>query len=292
MVGREADFAAWEFLWQRIDSFAGALARYKAKNVNAAALRKQARDIVKSYFDEPRHALQRLGTSEEKINEFDLEMQRLIGLSTGLNSRVSYQKTLRELKASRKKIETGLEFLIGVEASIATVAPAVGNIEGAILKTLQTMLPDAAKSYTQVLIDLQDKSKKSYRGTAAELRESVREVLDHLAPDAEVVKTQGFKLEPGLNGPSMKQKVRFIMRARKAIDAARQTAENSAQHLDENIAALGRSVYTRGSVDVHTGRARQEILNFKLYADAVLGELLEIHKPDAEDPAAAGAKNA
>jgi hypothetical protein len=60
-------------------------------------------------------------------------------------------------------------------------------------------------------------------------------------------------------------------------------------HLDENIAALGRSVYTRGSVNVHTGRERQEILNFKMYADAVLGELLEIHKP-AEGIAVAGAK--
>jgi len=59
--------------------------------------------------------------------------------------------------------------------------------------------------------------------------------------------------------------------------AARETAENSVQHLDENIAALGRAAYPRGSVDVHTGRARQEILNFKMYADGVLGELLEIH---------------
>ena len=81
----------------------------------------------------------------------------------------------------------------------------------------------------------------------------------------------------------MKQKVRFILRARKANDPARQTAEKSVQHLDENIAALGRSVYTRGSVDVHTGRSREEILNFKMYADAVLEELLEIHKPSNAD---------
>jgi hypothetical protein len=83
--------------------------------------------------------------------------------------------------------------------------------------------------------------------------------------------------------------MRFILRARKVRDAARQTAEDSVAHLDENIAALGRSVYTRGSVDVHTGRELEEILNFKMYADAVLGELLEIHKP-AEVVAAASAK--
>ena len=288
MAGRESDFAAWESLWRDIDSFAGALGRYKAQNVNAAQLRKQARTIVQRYFGEPRSALQRLGTSVEKISEFDAEMQRLIGLSTGLNSRSSYQKTLRTLRAIRKKIETGLEFLIGAE-TVAPAGDAAVHIEGAILKTLQTMLPNAAKSYEQVLTDLRDKSKMSYRGTAAELRESVRELLDHLAPDAEVTKAPGFAFEQGLKGPSMKQKVRFILRARKVMDAARETAENSVQHLDENIAALGRSVYTRGSVDVHTGRTRQEILNFKMYADAVLGELLEIHKP-AADVAAVSAK--
>jgi hypothetical protein len=286
MASREADFASWDALWQRIDALTSALGRNKAKNVNAAALRKQARDTVIGYFDDQRNALLRLGTSAEKLNDFDAEMQKLIGLSTGLNSRISYQKTLRALKARRKSIETGLEFLIGkAEPKPAQNTIAVGQVEAAILRTLQTMLPNAAKSYEQVLADLQDKTKKSYRGTAAELRESVREVLDHLAPDADVMASSGFKLEPGLNGPTMKQKMRFILRARKVGDAARQTAEDSIAHLDENIAALGRSVYTRGSVDVHTGKEREEIQNFKMYADAVLGELLEIHKPDARDSA-------
>jgi hypothetical protein len=279
MAGRESDFASWEALWHRIDSFSATLGRNRAKNVNAAALRKQAREIVTGYFGEQRNALQRLGTSEEKLNDFDSEMQRLIGLSTGLNSRVSYQKTLRALKARRKRIETGLEFLIGRVENPPTTLVIASQIEVSISKTLQHMLPNAAKSYEQVLVDLQDKSKKSYRGTAAELRESVREVLDHLAPDEDVIASAGFKLEQGQNGPTMKQKMRFILRARKLGDAGRQTAEDSVAHLDENIAALGRSVYTRGSVDLHTGRERQEILNFKMYADAVLGELLEIHKP-------------
>ena len=61
--------------------------------------------------------------------------------------------------------------------------------------------------------------------------------------------------------------------------SVRETAEDAVAHLDENIAALGRSGYTRGSVGVHMGRERQGIQNFKMYAEAVLGEPLEIHKP-------------
>jgi hypothetical protein len=152
-----------------------------------------------------------------------------------------------------------------------------------ILSTLETMLPSAAASYRQVLADVQETNRRSCRGTAAELREVVREVLDHLAPDADVTNAPGFKLEPNLKGPSMKQKVRFILRARKTGDSARQTAEDSVQHLDDNVGSIGRAVYARGSTDVHTLRPLKEIRNFKLYADAVLGELLAIHRPAAAE---------
>ena len=216
------------------------------------------------------------------MKNLDSEMQYLIGLATGKNSKASYQRLVRTIKSKRKDIETGLDFLIGAETPAAQ--PATGKVEAAILSTLETMIPSAAASYKQVLVDIQESGRISYRGTAAELREVVREVLDYLAPDADVMSSAGFKLEPGLKGPSMKQKVRFILRARKAGDSERQTAEDSVQHLDENIPSLGRAVYTRGSTAVHTVRPLEEVLNFKLYADAVLGELLAIHRPAQSAP--------
>jgi len=285
MPGREADFEAWESLWERIDTFASALSRYRAQNVNAAGLRQEARDIVKGYFREVKSALHRLGVTDLTVRDLDSEMQRLIGLATGKNSKASYQKLVRRIKSKRKAVETGLEFLIGAGTPVAPLQ--IGNVESAILSTLETMIPTAAASYKQVLLEIQETGRLSYRGTAAELREVVREVLDHLAPDADVMISAGFRLEQGQSGPTMKQKVRFILRARKVGDSARQTAEDSVQHLDENIASLGRAVYTRGSTAMHTARPLEEVLNFKLYADAVLGELLAIHRPAQAVPARA-----
>jgi predicted pPIWI-associating nuclease len=281
MPSREEDLKTWEALWRHIESFAGALSRSKAKNVNTDDLRQQARDLVRdSYFREAKKSLQRLGVTDATTKELDSEMQRLIGLSSGKNSKVSYQNAVRDIKAKRKSIETGLEFLIGAESPASTKPSSVGSslVEGAILSTLEKMIPSSGASYRQALLDLQAHGRISYRGTAAELREVVREVLDHLAPDEAVMTAPGFKLEEGLKGPSMKQKVRFIMKARKVPDAGMKPAEDSVKHLDENIPSLGRSVYNRGSMDVHTARSREEVLNLKLYADAVLGELLEIHK--------------
>jgi len=275
MPSREDHLKVWESLWRRVESFSSAVSRNKAQNVNAAGLRQQARELVQGYFQEVKVALQMLGVTDATTKELDAEMQCLIGLSIGKNSKASYQNILRDVKAKRKGIETGLEFLIGAESP---ALPAPTGSEGAILTTLERMIPTAGASYKQALLDLQQMGRVSYRGTAAELREVVREVLDHLAPDDAVIAVPGFKLEEGLKGPSMKQKVRFIMKARKVPDAGMKPAEDSVKHLDDNIPSLGRSVYNRGSMDVHTARSREEVLNLKLYADAVLGELLEIHK--------------
>jgi hypothetical protein len=67
----------------------------------------------------------------------------------------------------------------------------------------------AANSYRQALDDLTNGNRVSYRGTAAELREGVREVVDHLAPDDAVTKATGFKLEKDRSRPTMKQTARF-----------------------------------------------------------------------------------
>lgn len=258
---------------------AAGIAKNKAQHVNSASLRQEAREIVQGYFREVKPALHRLGVTASTLAELDSDMQALIGLSAGRNTKNAYQNLVRTIKARRKEIETGLEFLIGAEVPAPRFQ--IGRVEESILTTLDTMLPAAAASYRQVLVDVQDGGRLSYRGTAAELREVVREVLDHLAPDNDVTKAPGFKLEAGQKGPTMKQKVRFILRARKVGDSARETAEGSAQHIDESVASVGRAVYTRGSTAVHTARPLEEVMNYKGYADAILGELLAIHKSAA-----------
>ena len=282
MPGREEDFRKWESLWERLDSFGATLSRSRARNVNASSVRHEARDIVIGYFREVKAALHRLGVTNATVGTLESEMQRLIGLAAGKNSKASYQKVIRNIRGERIEIETGLEFLIGPATPQHRFE--LGGTEAAILSTLRTMLPDAATSYEQVLLDIQDNRRVNYRGTAANLREVVREALDHLAPDDDVMNSTGFRLEQGQIRPTMKQKVRFILRARRAGESTRRTVEDSLQHLDENIASLGRSVYTRGATDVHTSRPREEVLNFKGYADAVLAELLSIHKSAESAP--------
>jgi len=47
--------------------------------------------------------------------------------------------------------------------------------------------------------------------------------------------------------------------------------------VDELGAAIARSTYTRGNISAHTPASAKEVRQLKMYVDAVLAELLEIH---------------
>jgi hypothetical protein len=117
----------------------------------------------------------------------------------------------------------------------------------------------------------------SYRGTANELRETLRETLDHLAPDKDVEAGQGFKFEKNQVKPTQKQKVRHILRSRGLKETARKAPEASALLVDELTASVTRASYERGSLSAHIASNAREVRQLKMYVDSVLAELLEIH---------------
>lgn len=150
------------------------------------------------------------------------------------------------------------------------------ELEQMILATLNQLLPSAARSYEQASVDLAGPQRISYRGTTVELRECLRELLDHLAPDAAVAKSPGFAYEKGLTRPTMKQKARFILKNRGGAQTSVSSAEDAVLRIEEGTASLARSIYMRGSVSTHIATTFREAQQLKLYADAVLAELLEI----------------
>ena len=105
----------------------------------------------------------------------------------------------------------------------------------------------------------------------------LRELLDHLAPDADVLKS-GVKLDKDQRRPTMKQKTVFILKSRGIGETGRKTAEHSVEAIENSVGLLARSVYDRGSLSTHVATTRQEVLTLKGYAEAVLADLLQIHK--------------
>lgn len=264
---------AWSKWWEQLGRLAARIRRVKGLNVNPS-LRGEAKAAVQCYFREVRPRLDQLQLERSYIQYLDREAQHLLELSSRANRKSRYVDAMRELEDSRSSVEAALEIKAGASGGPSiTLTTAT---EAAILETLRRILPTSALSYQQILQDLSDSGRTSFRGTAAELREVLRELLDHLAPDEEVVKT--VKLEKDQRRPSMKQKTMFILKARGVGETGRKPAENAAAALEENVGSLARSVYDQGSLSTHVSTTRQQVRALKGYADAVLGDLLEIHK--------------
>lgn len=238
-------------------------------NINTKSLKDKSVKIGSDYFNELRPYIPKIEGAT--INYMDALMQDLIRLGHGNNSKSSYKNLISDAIAELKEINIEIASTPKIESHV------IHPNEQKIIDTLVLIVPTAGFSYEQALLDIsQAKDRVSFRGTANELRESLRETLDHLAPDAEVTKEPDFRLESGQNRPTMKQKVRFILKSRGHGESKRGTTEKTAQLIEELFGQITRAIYDRASLATHKKSERDEIQKIKRFVDVVLLELLEL----------------
>ncbi len=239
------------------------------------------RSFVEDYFYTFRPKLRSFNINVENL---DTLMQELLRLTSSKSSIFKYKNILKSLKSEIVSLESTSMVTLSENSRKSSVIT-YSNIETLIIKILKQISPSIALSYEQVLQDLRTKGRSSYRGTASEIREVLRETLDILAPDEVVQKSPGFKFEKDyhdqtklLSTPTMKQKVRFILKSRGKVSGSLKAPEDAVEIIEQSIASLARSTYVRGSVSTHTeeGIGRPEVSQLKMYVDTVLCELLSI----------------
>ncbi len=262
--------ACWVDLWKGLDGLERALRASTARDVNSAELREAAKSAVQTYFRDCRVQLKSAQAPSDLVATLDEQLQRLLFLANGRNPRTSYRRVTSALRKLRTPAEQAL--LVG---SRRGAAPAQSTLETAILATLTELVPTAALSYEQALRDLRV-ARVSWRGTAADLRETLREVLDHLAPDDAVMRVPGFKFEKDRTKPTMQQKARFILRNRGVPSGSMASTQDAVGTVENSVATLARSVYDRGSISAHITTTRAETAQLKLYVDTLLADLLQV----------------
>ena len=160
--------------------------------------------------------------------------------------------------------------------SANSAAGKITKVDHVIIATLDDVCSPASASYRQALQDLGQNERTSWRGSATELRESLRETLDKLAPDKEVEELPNFKFEPNTQRPTMKQKVRFILRNRGMNGGQVATSEDTVKFVEESLGGITRSAYNRSSVSAHTPTTREEVARLHALIRVLLCELLAI----------------
>jgi len=257
-----------------VEGFAGSLRRGTAVNVNDQSSKERAIRLATHYFGTVRPRLVSVVGERENVLRHDGQWQHLIRLAHGNNPRRRYLTVLRVL---RKQLS---EFNVAAVAApfdeTTTASTLLSREEALILKTLESLVPSAAASYRQGISDLVGPERLSYRGTAADFRESLRETLDHLAPDAEVEGQRWYKPEEDHAKPTMKQKVRYILTSRGRNRTQTTSAEKMLGLIEELSGEVMRAVYNRASLATHVHQSKTEVRNIKRYVDTVLFELLEI----------------
>jgi hypothetical protein len=262
----------WEALSQDFTRFNGKLNRVKSVNVNSAALREEANQLAQKYLRTVRPFLNAAGLQAE-VNVLDPAFGAFLQLSEGNNALVSYKRRARVIRKNISKVK-GLLAISAGSTGGAHDGPSVD--EKKLIETLGKLVPSAAMSYQQALADCKDSKRISFRGPALELREALRDILDHLAPDKDVMDSDGFKLEKDRTQPTMKQKVRFILKACGQNKTTTSAPEDSAKTIEAMIADLTRSVSNFSSMASHVATERQNVIRVKRYTDALLYDLLEL----------------
>ncbi|HLI29750.1 MAG TPA: hypothetical protein VKV79_01465 [Terriglobia bacterium] len=242
----------------------------KAKHLNTKKAKEEVRSFVYRYFSEWRVVLAAKLGQNGSLASLDSDLQDLLRCTQHRTLLTDYRKTLKAARASLSSLE--------LQAVLPPAAPTLQPFEKQhqkILEILRQICPTAAISFEQGLSDLPN-DRKSWRGTAVEFREALRESLDTLAPDDQVTQQPGFKLEPDAKGPTMKQKALFILRSRKLKDSQTKPLADAINIIEEAIGKFVRSVYSHSSAAVHSQVSREEAIRVRDYAALVLVELLEI----------------
>lgn len=249
-----------------------AIARLKTSQVNRETTKSDLRGLVDGYFRTDRPLILQELDDVSLLTALDGRMQELLRLTQSRALKKRYITVLRDIEQEWHALE---------RAGMPIAKPLIGlpqrtPRQDAILKSLAAVWPPGGKCFDQALRDLDDPTRSSWRGTVAELREALRELLDKLAPDEEVAKMPGFRLEDGAKSPTMKQKTRFVLRSRRWSESDRKPVEEAAQIVEDNVGAFVRTVYTRSSVSVHTEPDRKDAISVLRFVELAVLELLEL----------------
>jgi hypothetical protein len=251
----------------RVEALQRDLSRLKAMHVNSETEKGTIRALVDDYFRATRPSISIYPALRTRLEEVDNCLQEVLSLTYRRTPVTVYRRLLQSLES----------------LSLTQAQPGAGStqndVDSRIIETLKSLVPSAASAYQQALADLAETRRLSYRGPATDLREALRETLDYLAPDHQVTKQPGFKLDLGASGPTMKQKVRHVLSSRGGSRTLAETPERAADAVEEAVGAFVRSVYSRSSLSTHTPTDRDEVQRVRDRVRVVMCELLQIRGP-------------
>lgn len=252
------------------------LERAKAMLVSAKKERNHIRSVVQAWFGQYRPAFLVLLADESLFSPIDERLQKMLKLVSAPSSRRTYKILCAYVQRHFRE-----NLLVPLSRAYWSRVPerALTGRDPTVARRLLKLDSALADSYEQVADDLSDENRKTYRGTAAELREVLRGVLECLAPDEKVKSTDWYK-EARRSGdrrednPTLSERTKFILRQRNKESAAVEAAESYMQSVEERLGQVVRVSYRLASTATHVGAEKAGVAQQLRYVNALLAELL------------------
>ena len=251
---------------RQLEALGKTVNRRRARHVNTEDERLQVRALVTTWFETVRTTVVSAGLPEGSVHDVDNVLRECMELTLGRTERGRYTATIRRASRAFKRL---------VVLPMSTLASQHGLDTGSqwVAERLRTIAPELAAGYEQIHRDLQETGRLSFRGTANEVREILREVLARLAPDSEVAARPWYRSVDGRSGPTHQQRARYILERRGAEQSKREVAERALSVVEEGVAKLCRDIYSRSATASHTSQDQEEIRRLLGYLDAVVRDL-------------------
>lgn len=188
-------------------------------------------------------------------------------------------RRLHEAALNAKAAQSELDSLLGANETQGTKSIRVEDVEGVgsatIRAALEAIAPELGHSYDQVLEDIEDRSRRSWAGTAHEIRELLAELLRHLGPDEDVQAESWYKQDPNTRGPTQRQRVRYILEQQRAGSKKRDVVKEMSI-IEDRVGGLVRATYNRASDAAHRFKGRREAIRILRYFEVFSRDLLDL----------------
>lgn len=254
-----------------VESVRKTLRGVKTAQIFSGAVKAQIGALASDYFSTFRPAVIAAGASGDELAAADGLFRELHELSHKSPTKKRADDVCKDARKALVALE-GSRLQRGIVPSGARTS----RSDELIISSLNEVCPSAATAYEQALRDLQGSDRLSWRGPATEMREALRETLDAMAPDAEVEKMDGYKVEENTKRPTMRQKAKYILKNRELAANQASLSETAVDNIENAVSAITRSVYVRSNVSTHSPTSRDEVARLHGWVRLVMCDLLSL----------------
>lgn len=251
---------------KQLEALEKALGRKKTIHVNTADEITRVRAVVTTWFQTLRPLVASRGLPVENLEAVDVHLRQCMGLTLARSARSRYRSLIQQASRQFKRC-------ILLALSTETSKHSLDASAESVVYRLSQVSPTLAARYRQVHLDLGDKGRLSYRGTANELRETLRELLERLAPDEQVIRQPWYKPIEDRREPTQQQRARYTLETRGAGSRVQDVANGTLTVVEEGLAKLVRDTYSRTSLAAHTSQDIEEIRKILRHFDALVHDL-------------------